>query len=342
MKHSFLIIAGIPLFFLLLYGNQLRGENAQRQKKEESLVLLDVQKIWDQAPHNAFTDLIRYRDRWYCVFREGSGHVSPDGALRILTSTDGKKWESAALITSSGSDLRDAKITITPEGQLMLSGAAALGDQSKYSHQSMAWFSNDGTTWSDPYPIGDPNYWLWRTTWHNGKAYSMGYHCQTPKNLRLYISEDGKLFETLADTVVHENYPNETSLVFSGDTAFCLLRRDGQPSQNGLIGMAHPPYTKWQWKDLDVRIGGPHMIRLPDGRFLAAVRLYKTGNGPPTRTSLCWINPEAGTLTEALTLPSGGDTSYPGLVFHEGVIWVSYYSSHEEKTSIYLARVKIK
>ncbi|HBE42310.1 MAG TPA: hypothetical protein DDW27_14100 [Bacteroidales bacterium] len=31
--------------------------------------------IWDQAPHNAFTDLVKYRDAFYCTFREGSGHV---------------------------------------------------------------------------------------------------------------------------------------------------------------------------------------------------------------------------------------------------------------------------
>ena len=79
------------------------------------------------------------------------------------------------------------------------------------------------------------------------------------------------------------------------------------------------------------------MIRLPDGRFLAAVRLYDK----KVRTALCWVDPQAGTLTEALALPSGGDTSNAGLVLHEGVLWVSYYSSHEGKTSIYLAKVQI-
>jgi len=44
---------------------------------------------------------------------------------------------------------------------------------------------------------------------------------------------------------------------------------------------------------------------------------------------------------EFLEFPSGGDTSYPGMVFYDGILWVSYYSSHEEKTSIYLAKVKI-
>ena len=128
-----------------------------------------------------------------------------------------------------------------------------------------------------------------------------------------------------------------SSLVFAGDTCYCLLRRDGSPN-SGLLGTAGPPYTQWQWKDLGVRIGGPHMLRLPDGRFVAAVRLYDGG----ARTSLCWVDPEAGKITEHLKLPSGGDTSYAGLVFHDGLLWVSYYSSHEGKTSIYLANRGVK
>ena len=46
-------------------------------------------------------------------------------------------------------------------------------------------------------------------------------------------------------------------------------------------------------------------------------------------------------MTEALTLPSDGDTSYADMVWHDGLLWGSYYSSHEEKTSIYLAKVRI-
>ena len=98
--------------------------------------LIDVRKIWDRAPHNAFTDLTRFDDHFFCVFREGEGHVSPDGALRVIASPDGKTWEAAALITSATSDLRDAKITVTPDGRLMLCGAEALHEPKTHRHQS--------------------------------------------------------------------------------------------------------------------------------------------------------------------------------------------------------------
>ena len=331
MGNLRMTVARVLLLMVLVSGTTWGA-----QEKVKTMELIEARKIWDQAPHNAFTDLVRFQNRWFCVFREGKAHVSPDGALRVITSADGGKWESAALITSPNSDLRDAKITVTPDGRLMLCGAEALHDRSKHTHQSLAWFSMDGRSWSDKYEIGDPDFWLWRVTWHKGKAYGIGYGCGKDRSLRLYISGDGKKFDTLVDRLLDVGDPNETSLVFDGDTVYCLLRRDGSPN-SALLGVSQPPYTKWKWVDLGVPIGGPHMLRLPDGRLVAAVRLYDGGQ----RTSLCWIDPQAGKLDEALKLPSGGDTSYAGLVLHDGLLWVSYYSSHEAKTAIYLAKVKV-
>jgi len=305
--------------------------------------LVDYARIWDEAPHNAFTNLIRYKDAWYCVFREGQGHVSEDGALRVITSTDGDTWTSAALITSETADLRDAQICVTPDNKLMLTGAAALHQPADARHQTMAYFSEDGRTWTDGVPIGEKDLWLWRVTWHKDAAYGVGYTTgdKWPHRFaRLYRSEDGTNFDVLVDTLRDEEYANESQIVFlEDDTAYCLLRRDEKApkSTQGLFGTAQPPYTDWTWNDVGMKIGGPAMMQLPDGRLVAAVRLYDA----PVRTALCWVDPETGKLTEFLGLPSGGDTSYPGLVWHDDLLWVSYYASHEGKTSIYLAKVKL-
>ena len=319
---------------LLLLGS-IFGATAAAAKGEAALV--EVRKVWDRAPHNAFTDLVRFKGHWFCVFREGTAHVSPDGALRVITSPDGREWVSAALLTQTNADLRDAKITVTPNNELMLSGAGALHQPAPAKHQSLAWFSKDGRKWSDPVKIGDPNMWLWRVTWHRKAAYSIGYDTAAEKFVRLYVSGDGRRFDTLVPKLFDEGQPNETALLFRrDDTALCLLRRDGNPA-SAKLGTAKAPYTDWQWKDLGVKIGGPHLIRLPDGRVVAAVRLYDGA----VRTSLAWLDTDAGKLTEFLQLPSGGDTSYAGLAWHDGLLWVSYYSSHEGKTAIYLAQVKV-
>jgi hypothetical protein len=297
--------------------------------------LLEARKIWDAGGHNAFTDLVHFRGHWFCVFREGKSHVSPDGALRVIWSTDGAEWKSAALITSSEADLRDPKLTVSPNQRLMLSAAAARRQPAGVAFHTQVWMSADGAAWGQPREIGDADFWLWRITWFRKMAYAVGYSTAGQPSVRLYQSRDGVRFDPLVANLYDEGEPNETSLLFAKDnSALCLLRRD---AANAMLGASRPPYRDWTWKDLGKKLGGPHMLRLPDGGIVAAGRLHD----PKTHTGLCWLDPEAGTLTEFLALPSGGDTSYPGLVFSKGVLWVSYYASHEGKTSIYLAKVRL-
>jgi hypothetical protein len=311
------------------------------EREEKSMELIEVRKIWDGAPHNAFTDLIRFEGRWYCAFREGESHVSDDGRLRVIRSEDGQKWSSAALMEWEGGDVRDAKLSVTADGQLMLSGAVRfLQPVDGNRHQSVSWLSENGADWTGPHacPTGLGT-WRWSTTWHGEYGYSFGYSGKDTA-LCLYRTADGKNWEVVKDQVFPKpsTYPNETSLVFMpDDIAYCLLRRD-KGSCTAMLGEAQPPYQEWEWNDLGTRIGGPKMIRLEGGRFLAAVRLYDD----LTRTSLCWVDPKGSTITEALKLPCGGDTSYAWMVQQGSVVWVSYYSSHEEKTSIYLAKVRIE
>jgi hypothetical protein len=306
---------------------------------QETIQLLSVQKIWDAAPHNAFTDLIQHGETLYCVFREGQGHVSPDGILRVIQSTNGVNWTSAARIELSGTDLRDGKISQTPQGKLMILGAAAFPPSSELRHQTYAWVSDNGIDWSEARPIGDPNVWLWRVTWHQEVAYGIGYGTTQDRFGRWYRSFDGQNFEVFQDRIDVEGYVNEHDLVFQPDgTLICLLRRDDNPG-TAMMGKANPPYEKWTWTDTGTRVGGPALLQLPDHRIMAGVRLYD-GN---VRTSLAWLDVESGELTEFLKLPSSGDSSYPGLVWNNAnrELIVSYYSSHEGKTSIYLARVRI-
>lgn len=297
--------------------------------------LIEVRKIWDAAPHNAFTDLIRFRGQWLCVFREGQGHVSPDGAVRVLASADGIGWDSVARLECNDADLRDPKITQGPSGELMLTAAAAMHPPASAKHQTRAWFSQDARQWSAPVDIGEPNFWLWRTAWQQDTLWGIGYDTQGEKNTRLYRSSNGKAFETWVSALFDQGQPNETGLAFLADqTAICLLRRDGNPG-TGQLGISRPPYRDWTWSDLGVKIGGPQLVCLPGGTLVGGVRLYS----PTVRTALVCVDARRGRLKEILSFPSGGDTSYPGLVWQDNALWISYYSSHEGKTAIYLAKV---
>ena len=115
---------------------------------------------------------------------------------------------------------------------------------------------------------------------------------------------------------------------------FCLLRCDDERN-TGLLGAAAPPYTAWEWRPLGRRVGGPQMQVLPDGRIAAGVRLYDGG----VRTALCGIDPDRSELTEWLALPSGGDTSYPGMLWRDGGLWFAWYSSHEGACRVYVTHL---
>jgi hypothetical protein len=302
-----------------------------------------VKKIWDQGPHNAFTDLIRFHDRWYCAFREGAGHAAGAGKIRVLTSAAGDKWEAAALLEEKDVDLRDPKLSRTPDGRLMLVGGAAepASRDPVRDHYSFVSFSKDGKDWGKPQRVLDSWQWLWRVTWHEGTAYGVAYSWDPKapaddkkRTAALYKSGDGLKFEKVTDFKLQN--PSEATLAFDGDVLYCLQRRDGKPN-TALLGRSKPPYAEWTWKDLGVYFGGPNLIRLPDGSWLAAGRLMDSGK---PQTVLCRLDVTEGSLKPLLTLPSGGDTSYPGLVWHGDQLWVSYYSSHEGKSSVYLAKVK--
>ena len=297
-------------------------------------------KIWDKGKHNAFTDLIRFQDRWYCVFREGDDHAKGAGTIRVLSSENGKAWSSAALIEKIGVDLRDPHLAVTPKGELMIVGGAAVPPTRDPVKDHFSWvsFSKNGTDWSAPEKTVESWQWLWRVRWHGEHAFGVSYISNnTPPRkyeANLFKSSDGRKYER----VTAFDVPNatEASVAFDGDTMLCLQRRDGKPN-TAWIGVSKAPYKEWTWKDLGVYFGGPHLIKTPDGTWLAAGRMTTTGKA---QTVLCQLNVAAGKMTPLVTLPSGGDTSYAGLVWHEDQLWMSYYSSHEKKTSIYLARFK--
>lgn len=301
-----------------------------------------VKKIWDKAPHNAFTDLIKYKDYWYCVFREGKDHMSMDGKLRILRSKDCKKWSSVTLLEHENNDIRDGKFSINSDNELILNTGVRLSEKiDGNKHISITWYSKNGKDWSEPYVCETAlGTWRWGTTWSKDKAYSIAYTGKDKQGC-LYKSKDGKDWEVVKKNLFpfKNSYFNESSIVFleNGD-AYTLLRRDSQ-TYTGVLGFSKYPYTDWSWSDLGIPIGGPKMIYIEkQKKFLAAIRLY--GNNS-ARTSLCWIDEKKGEIKEVMCLPSGGDTSYAGMVYEDDILWISYYSSHEEKTSIYLAKVKI-
>jgi hypothetical protein len=309
--------------------------------------LVSCEKIWEQGEHNAFTDLTRFEDKWFCTFREARDHMSLDGIIRIIASADGVSWSSASVLTTPDlkyTDLRDPKLGVTPDGRLMLMGAACSHGEI-VGRQTYVWFSDDGRDWSEAEAAGAENDWIWSLTWADNHAYGAGYN-GAEESVYLYESATGTQFKKLTTLHKSPRYPNETALLFEGDDALAVVRREfaeGQtsspPYNNGtaLLAQSQAPFQEWTTHDLGVYIGGPAILRLPNGSVVVAGR--KTV--PEHLTTLWEVDVAGKAVRELITVPSGGDCSYPGLVWHDDLLWMSYYSSHEDKTNIYLAQIEI-
>lgn len=324
------------------------GATIAEETTEQQLVI-SVERIWDRAAHSAFTDLVRFRDALYCTFREGSGHIpGMNGTIRVIRSRDGMNWVSVALLEEPHVDLRDPKLSITPDGRLMLNtGASYYHGSERRGIESRVSFSDpEGENFSRPQKAVFPESiitgfdWLWRVTWHDGIAW--GCVQQVPENaeraLQLVRSQGGIRYEHVAALPVDS--PTETTLRFlPDDTMIAMTRRTG-PSPAGWIGLSQPPYTEWQFRPTNKAFGGPNLILLPNGDWLAGSRGY---DQRPHTTALWKLDLDTAHFEDLLTLPSGGDTSYPGFVVDEEAnrLLVSYYSGHEGESAIYLATLRL-
>lgn len=295
--------------------------------------------IWDSAPHNAFTDLCRFKNYWYCVFREGVSHHSGDGfgRIRVIRSTDTSNWQTVDLISDPEYDLRDPKLTVTPRGRLMMSYLAVRSTDSSGKQdtnllfKSRVTFSKNGLKWSQPKLMNLENEAAWRVTWIKGNAYTVGYNYRT--GCTLYRSGNGVRYKEICRFSL-AGFPNEATLLpLSANKIIVMIRREEQPRAL-YLGRSDYPYTKWDFTEVPTFAAGPNLITLPDSSILACHRSYFSGKG---RLWLSYVTNE--TVTEKLMLPSTGDCGYAGMYWFNDALWVSYYSSQSGKAKIYLAKV---
>ncbi len=300
-----------------------------------STASMESHAIWEAAPHNAFTDLIEWRGRLYCAFREASTHMSRDGVLRLIESRDdGETWRSVFSFSTQGHDLRDASLTMMPDGRLLMSSGRAIPKGEGWGIETLAWLTADGTHFSDAVRIGQEGEWLWRVQENGGRLWSLSYGLG---RVALLATDGTSLdFQPVVDPLLMKNRPSEGGLLWRHDgTVAAVVRRDGDDPL-AQVGVADSPAGGWSWQTANLRFDSPVLGETRDGRIWAVGRLRN-----PERCSFCWVDLETGILTEALRLPSSGDSAYPGVVVRGSELLVSYYSSHEDKTKIYLARFQL-
>lgn len=336
MKRSFQFAFLLGMIFMICHSTA----NTQINPEE-----ITIRKIWSDENHNAFGDLVYFRGNFYCSFRQGSDHVGgKDGLVRIIKSRDGINWKTATVLEKQGYDLRDPKLSVTPDGRIMvIMGGAVYKERKLIKRLTHVSFSNrSGKKFSDPQPTKVPatiksdNDWIWRLAWHNNTGYGILYQYQDPFRLFLLKTADGINYDLIRNFDEIGDAPNETTVRVMPDGEMIMMVRRERGEQKGLWGRSKSPYTDWIWTDARMRFGGPDFAALNDDLLIAGTRVYDT----PSYTGLFLVN-RAGQFKKFLRLPSGGDNSYPGFVVGKDKVYVSYYSSHEGNSSIYFVEIPL-
>ena len=356
LSRKELVFAGTTLLVCAsLFSWKLRSAAASLPR----LRVESVRRVFHNGEHNAFTDLIRYKDLYYLTFRScPDGHmVHPTSSIRVLSSRDGREWRQVHRFNVPKRDTRDPHFLIFKGKLFVYSGTWYYGETSRQrynmnQHLGYAAWTEDGTRWQGPQMLeGTYGHYIWRAAAFGGKAYLCGRrkHEFAETKTReerdplvesaLLESDDGLIWRKIG--LFQESYGNETAFLFEPDGSILAVARGGG-RRNAQLLRARPPYHEWTRTDLGRYIGGPLLVRW-GSRYLVGGRKL-TEAGP--RMALSWLARDR--LNELLELPSGGDNSYPGFVALSPTrAWVSYYSSHEKDsagkpiTAIYLAQLAI-
>ncbi len=318
-----------------------------------------IRRVFHNGQHNAFTDLVRFRDRFFLTFRScPDGHmVHPTASIIVLSSADAEQWEPVHQFHVAKRDTRDPHFLVFRDRLFVYTGTWYSGETtipaSEYElnlHLGYAAWSDDGRTWHSPVLLeGTFGHYVWRAATYGDSAFlcgrrKIGFEVgprgegHDVESLMLE-SSDGLIWRKRA--VFQEIAGDETAFLFEPDgTVVGIGRRGNAPAQ--LLRSA-PPYTTWDRRDLSEYVGGPLLTRWGDW-YVVGGRRTTAERGP--KTMLYFLVDDQ--LRELAELPSGGDNSYPGFVALSPTrALVSWYSSHEQDsagqamTAIYLADLEI-
>ena len=317
-----------------------------------------VRRVFHNGEHNAFTDLIRFADRYWLTFRScPDGHmVHPTASIIIMASDDLEHWEMVHQFSVRHRDTRDPHFLVF-KGRLFVytgtwySGETTLArdDYDLNKHLGYAAWTDDGKVWNSPVMLeGTFGHYVWRAASHGDKAYLCGRRKHQfdvrPRGEGVDVesvmleSDDGLVWRRRALFQVVRG--DETAFLFRpGGDLLGISRRGRDAAQ---IVRSSPPYADWDRRELDRYIGGPLLARWGDRLVVGGRR--NTADGP--KTSMCWL--QGNVLKEFARLPSGGDNSYPGfLEIDASHAVMSWYSSHEKDaeghiiTAIYMADLSL-
>ncbi|MFA6241163.1 MAG: hypothetical protein WC655_09550 [Candidatus Hydrogenedentales bacterium] len=293
--------------------------------------------VADGGAHNAFTDLIQWKGAYYLCFRHGGSHATMDGDIQVMTSADLKTWTTCGVLDTLGDD-RDPHFTATDDMLFVYFGTWDLAHQEGHAlpdrGKVRSYFAStqDGKTWSKIQAVYEPGFWLWRVRRHDGVFYSAAYTAYRPKpdmrETRLVKSTDGLEWTTVT-TVTKERMAGEADFHWTPSGEVWIISRTGDKAGDAEWFRSDASMTSWKATPTGVFIHSPAIAEWKDRVFIAG-----RGKAEKSVTRLWEIVGDK--FVECITLPSDGDTAYPGLIVDPASLqtdtpafFISWYSQHE-------------
>ncbi|TWU23402.1 hypothetical protein Pla52o_29380 [Novipirellula galeiformis] len=332
------------------------AENARANDPLPTVRVQNVRRVFDNGEHNAFTDLIRWKGKYWLTFRScPDGHmVFSTSSIIVLSSDDAKTWDTVHRFSVPLRDTRDPHF-LAFKGKLFIytgtwySGEGELAREGYdiNKHLGFAVWTHDGQTWSTPQQMeGTYGHYIWRAVTDGETAYLCGRRKRDYSEAESGAGGASLLEGALLESADGHNWRfrslfqtqngNETAFEMLPDkTLLALSRERGSTAQ---LARSRPPYRTWDRQELPLYLGGPLLAKWGDDWLVGGRK--NTDAGP--KTALYWLIEDK--LKPIAELPSGGDNSYPGFVdidAQRGLL--SWYSSHEKDedgqpiTAIYLA-----
>lgn len=244
----------------------LTASAAAPSEQTPAVKVSNIRRAFHNGEHNAFTDLVRFRPRFYLAFRScPDGHgIHASSSIIILASDDARHWEQAHRFSVEKRDTRDPHFLVFQDRLFVYTGTWYCGDGTLSAEESTlnmhlgygAW-SDDGQSWQSPVMLeGTFGHYIWRASAYGGKAYLCGrrnkHFALTPRTERDLIqsamleSEDGLTWRTR--TLFQETNGDETAFLFEPGGSILAVARRGRGMAE--VCRSDPPYLRWERTDL--------------------------------------------------------------------------------------------
>jgi len=358
------------LYFKFSISQNITFDNWQNFSKQE-LMPKEV-KLQDS---NNNVDLIKFKNRFYVVFRTAPTHFpSKKVRMYIVSSSDFKTWDYETTINTE-SDIREPRFAIWNDS---LYCYCFVGGVNKYKFQPKLLITiatSGNKNWTAPVSINMDGFVPWRLRIKDSILYLSAYDGKNlynrkhKSNLRLFQSKDARNFIPIsAQPQVEKKGAEEGEFIFDkSGTLYTVVRLEGY---GALIGKAHKDsIDKWKCAETKYKYDSSLLFEHNDEIYLISRRnldgesnrskkkiynlvLYSLTE---TKKTLFKLKKKNLTLSFIMDLPSTGDCAFPAIEKINGTDYLvmnysndftkkekNWWRGQHDKTYIYWSIIHIK